>query len=221
MKKLQVAIFAISLVAAMSASASITISDTDFGNSTLVGAANGTYVPGSPGYMHLAYTGPDDNAVVGAKGPFGTLNNLNMSFDYSNLIGDNGNGPYANFGVSANSLWNGSAQEFMVIALSGNQLNGATPIHVWNVTAGANYAPVVWGSTLASILGTTYNGIDTFGNMQVMRAYADFGAATGSGAVVGSVDINSITVTPVPEPATIGLVAIGLLGALTIRGRKV
>ena len=214
---------AIGLAAAMSASAlvttPVTISGSDFNNPALVSSYNGTYVPIPSGHMNLAYTGPDDNAVVGAIGSFGTLNNnnLSMSFTSSNLIGDNGNGPYANFGVSVDGLWGGSAHRFMVIAVSGNQLNGATPIHVWDVTAGANYAPVVWGSTLSSILGDTYGGV-AFGDMQVMRAYADFGAATGSGVVVGSVDINSITI--VPEPATISLLVMAVGGLVLIRKRK-
>jgi hypothetical protein len=220
MKRIQLAILAVGLAGAMSASASVTISGSDFNDPALVGSYNGTYVAAPSGHMNLAYTGPDDNAVVGAIGPFGTLSSQNMSFDYSNLIGDNGNGPYANFGVSVDGLWGGSAQRFMIIALSGNQLNGATPIHVWDVTAGANYAPVVWGSTLSSILGDTVGGV-AFGDMQVLRAYADFGAATGSGVVVGSVDINSITVGPVPVPEPTTMIAGALLllpfGATTLR----
>jgi hypothetical protein len=221
MKTLPIAVFAISLAAAMSASAQVTtpvtISGSDFNNSALVGSANGTYVAGPPGYMQLAFTAAGDDAVVGAKGSFGTLNdnNLSMSFDYSNLSGGGGNTPYAAFGLSENSLWNLSAQEFLVIAVGGNQLNDSTLIHVVNDNTGADYIPLSGAITLGQLAGDTYNGV-AFGDMQVMRAYAYIGAWPSVGNT--SVDINSITV--VPEPATIGLVAIGLLGALTIRRRK-
>jgi hypothetical protein len=219
MKKLQIAIVAMSLAAAMSASAQLTISGSDFNNSALVGSANGTYVAGPPGYMALAFSASGDDAVVGAKGPFGILNNgLSMSFNYSNLSGGGGNTPYAAFGLSDNGLWNGSGNEFLVIALSGNQLNGATDIHVFDEQTDADSSPSVWGSSLASILGVTPSDSSVaFGNMQVMRAYAYIGDWPGVGNV--SANINSITV--VPEPTTISLVVIGLLGALTIRRRKV
>src|ERR1039458_8220770 len=76
-------------LATLSWSASATTySDTDFGT---MASANGTYVPGLPGYEHLSYvsTGPNDpingaDAVVGVRGPLGTLSSLNMSFQYSN-----------------------------------------------------------------------------------------------------------------------------------------
>jgi hypothetical protein len=194
----------------------VTISGTNFNNGALVSSINGTYVAAPSGHMHLAYTFLGDDAVVGAIGPFGILNNLSMSFDYSNLSGGNGNSPYAAFGLSANGLWNGTAQEFLVIAMNGNQLNGATAIHVYDLTVGTNYAPVTWGSTLASILGDTYNGSNTFGDLNVLRAYAYIGDWPGVGNV--SVDINSITVTSsVPEPATMLLLGLGLVGLAGIR----
>ena len=216
-----IAIFAISLAAAMSASAlvttPVTISDTDFNNSALVGSANGTYVAGSPGYMALAFTTPGGDAVVGAKGPFGVLNNLSMSFDYSNFVGTNSVAPYAAFGLSDNGLWNGSGNEFLVIALGGNQLNGATDIHVFDEQTQADSSPSLWGSTLSSILGVTPSDSSVaFGDMQVMRAYAYIGDWPGVGNV--SVDINSITV--VPEPATISLLVMAVGGLALIRKRK-
>ena len=206
----------VSLAAVMSAGA-VTISGSDFNNSALVGSANGTYVAGSPGYMALAFTTPGGDAVVGAKGPFGVLNNLSMSFDYSNFVGTNSVAPYAAFGLSDNGLWNGSGNEFLVIALGGNQLNGATDIHVFDEQTQADSSPSLWGSTLSSILGVTPSDSSVaFGDMQVMRAYAYIGDWPGVGNV--SVDINSITV--VPEPATISLLVMAVGGLALIRKRK-
>jgi hypothetical protein len=217
MKKLLLAVFAIGLAAAMSASAQVTISGSDFNNGALVGAYNGTYVATPSGHMHLAYTTAGDDAVVGAKGPFGTLNGLGMSFDYSNMSGGNGGLPYAAFGLSENSLWNLSAQEFLVIAVSGNQLNDSTLVHVVDNNTGDNYIPLSGAITLGQLEGETFSGV-AFGDMQVMRAYAYIGAWPGVGNT--SVDINSITV--VPEPATVLLVAFGGLTALCLgrRARK-
>src|SRR5690348_15325407 len=211
MKTLHISILTISLTAAMNASAAIyTYSGSDFNNGALIGSYNGTYVSAPAGHMNLAYTDPNDDAVVGAKGSFGTLNDLSMSFDYSNLGGGNGNQPYAAFGLSVDGTWGGSSQEYLVIAMSGNQLEGTTPIHVFDATHNTDTG-VTWGSTMASILGATdtYSGGLTFGNMQVMRAYAYIGDWPGVGNV--SVDINSITVTSVPEPTTLTMIAGGML----------
>ena len=217
MKKLLLAVFAVSLAAAVSARAQTTISGSDFNNSALVGAYNGTYVATPSGHMHLAYTDPTDDAVVGAKGPFGTLTGLGMSFDYSNMTGGNGNQPFAAFGLSENSLWNLSAQEFLVIAVTGNQLTDSTLVHVVNSNTGDNYIPLSGAITLGQLESQTYNGV-AFGDMQVMRAYAYIGDWPGVGNT--SVDINSITV--VPEPSTLLLVAFGALTTLCFgrRARK-
>ncbi len=209
----------VSLAAALSASAQVTISGSDFNNGSLVGTYNGTYVSSPSGHENLAYTDPTDDAVVGAKGPFGVLTNLSMSFTYSNLSGGGGNTPYAAFGVSDNGLWNGSGNEYLIIALTGNQINATTPIHVFDEQTDAEYSPSLWGSTLGSILGTVPSESTTaFGNMEVMRAYAYIGDWPSVGNV--SVDINSITVTPVPEPATISLLAMAVGALVLIRKRK-
>jgi hypothetical protein len=201
------ALTAISLLASSVARAdaipSITISNADFNDVSLVGTYNGTYDASPVGHIHLDYAGPDDYAVVGAKGPFGTLAHGSMSFDFANLTGDNGVGPYAIFGVSASMAWNSSAQRFLIFALAGNQLNSNTHVHIFDINANADYTGVAYGSTLASILNVTYNGVDTFGSMVVMRAYAGLGVNSGAGTVVGSVDINAVTVTSTPEPRSL------------------
>src|ERR1035441_4821411 len=160
---------------------------------------SGSYNAGPPGHAALAYTG-SDQAVVGVIGPLGTLNNLNMSFTYANLIGGPGNNPYAAFGISDNSTWVGGTpvHRLDVISENGNQLIGTSLVHVWDFTAnGGNGGDVsgMSGVTLDSILGT-------YGTWEVMRAYAYIG---NSGAVSGSVDINSITVTTVPDGASTAL----------------
>ena len=222
MKKLQIAIFTISLATAISASATTTVySGSDF---STMASYNGTYVAGSPGYEALSYASPDVDAVVGVRGPLGTLNSLSMSFQYSNFGGADsttpGNAPFAAFGVSLDGTWGAGGQEFDIISEQGNQLNGNTLVHVWDFSLnggdGGDVAGLS-GVTLNYVLGidNSYNNV-AFGNLEVMRAYAYVG---DEGASSGSVDINSITITSVPEPTTMIAGALLLLpfGASTLR----
>ncbi len=190
----------------MSASATI-YSDTDFSS---MGYYNGAYVAGSPGYAALAYAG-DDDAVVGVKGPLGTLNSLNMSFVFSNPIGT-GNAPFAAFGISDNSTWAADNHRLDVISMNGNQLIGTSLVHVWDFLSNSDVSGFGQGDgvTLDDVLAT-------YGTWEVMRAYAYIGDTGGPSS--GSVDINSITVTSVPEPTTLLAGALLLLpfGAGTLR----
>jgi hypothetical protein len=205
MRKLQLAILAVGLAGAMSASATV-YSDTDF---STMASYNGTYVPGSPGYEALAYTGNDD-AVVGVIGPLGTLNSLSMSFQYSSPIGT-GNAPFAAFGISDNSTWVPGPDQLNVISENGNQLIGTSLVHVWDWTLNGGA-----GGDVAGMSGVTLNSIlATYGTWEVMRAYAYVG---DEGASSGSVDINSITigsyVASAPDVAStallLGLAFVGL-----------
>ena len=207
-------VFAISLAAAMSASAQVTISGSDFNNPALVSSYNGTYVAGLPGYMHLAYADPALDAVVGIRGPLGALNNLSMSFDFSNPIGA-GNAPFAAFGISDNSTWAADNHRLNVISMDGNQLTGTSLVHVWDFTLNGGAGGDVAG--LGQSDHVTLNSIlATYGTWEVMRAYAYIGDTGGPSS--GSVDINSITV--VPEPSTVLLVGTGLMGMLMVARRR-
>lgn len=221
MKKLHAAILVISLTAAMSASATTTVySDTDFSS---MASYNGTYVAGSPGYEALSYVSTDDpnDAVVGVRGPLGTLNSLSMSFEYSNPVGA-GNAPFAAFGVSVDGNWGAtSVYEYDIISEQGNQLSGGTLVHVWdwnlNGGLGGDVAGLT-GVTLDYVLSQadSYNGV-AFGDLEVMRAYAYIGDTGGPSS--GSVDIDSITITSVPEPTTMlaGTLLLLPFGASTLR----
>jgi hypothetical protein len=200
------------VVALFAVSAQATVY-TDF-NSMV--SANGTYFAGPPAYEALSYASPDKDAVVGVKGPLGTLSTLNMSFTYSNPVGT-GNAPFAAFGVSVDGLWGTSAYRYNIISMNGNQLNGTSLVHVWdwNLNGGAGGDVAGLGQTDNKTLGdvlsvlNSYNNV-AFGNLEVMRAYAYIGD-TGS-ASSGSVDINSITVNNVPLPGTVVLLGSGLAG---------
>jgi hypothetical protein len=219
MKRIQIAIMAVGVAGAMSASAT-TYSGSDF---STMASYNGTYVPATlltPGYEHLAYglADPIGDAVVGVRGPLGTLNGVSMSFQYSNPI-LTGNAPFAAFGVSVDGTWGGTAQEYDIISENGNQLIGTSLVHVWDLNANAD-VPGLSGVTLNSILGVgdSYD-LAPYGGLQVMRAYAYIGDTGGPS--IGSVDINSITVGAyeVPEPTTMIAGALLLLpfGATTLR----
>ena len=177
------------------------------GDFSTMASYNGNYVSGSPGYENLSYvsTGPNDpngaDAVVGVKGPLGTLNTLNMSFVFSNPVGT-GYAPFAAFGISDNSTWAADNHRLDVISMNGNQLIGTSLVHVWDYNANSGAGADVAGFGQSS--GATLNSVlATYGTWEVMRAYAYIGDTGGVSS--GSVDINSITVTTVPDGASTAL----------------
>jgi hypothetical protein len=227
MKKLQIAIFTISLAAAMSASASITYSGTALSGLTPATpygpSSDSQYVPASgsaPALRALSTsdsgdleTSGDDPAVF-VQGPMGTLSFFSASYQlYGNATGPSGTAPYWILWVSAP----GNPSDLIgIIGMGGPTLNSSSAIHV--VYADQSY----WGQSLGSILNDTYNGV-AFGDMTVDWAGVEIGNwDNGDSIIPASANIDSITVpgvAPVPEPTTMIAGALLLLpfGASTLR----
>jgi hypothetical protein len=221
MKKLQIAIVAISLTAALSASASITYSGTGLSSLTYVGnPGDAQYVAGTPDVAQL-YTadsgtsGSADSPAVFVQGPMGTLNSFSASYSlYGAATGPSGTSPYWILWVSAPGD-NNPNDEIAIIGMGGPTLNSSSAIHV--IYTDNSY----WGDSLGSILSDTYNGV-AYGDMTVDWAGVEIGDwANGDLTIPASANIDSLTVpgVAVPEPTTMIAGALLLLpfGASTLR----
>jgi hypothetical protein len=228
MKKLQITIFAISLAAAMSVSASITISGSDLSN--LIYRPNGgvaQYVAGTPDVAQLST--PDSGLTGGAPAVFvkaanaglpslGTLNSFSASYDLLSSSGPSGTQPYW-----LTYLYAPGGGYIGVISMGGPDLNGSSQIHViYNFDTDPNPHSTgdYWGDTLSTLDSALYNGTTTFGQMTVYETAVEIGDwANGNAVIPASANIDSITLFPVPEPTTMIAGALLLLpfGASTLR----
>jgi len=210
MKKVLILLAILAILPATAATAGTVTTYTDFAS---MSSYNGTYVSGSPGYEHLAYglTDPVGDAVVGVRGPLGTLNSLSMSFVFSDPVGT-GDAPFAAFGISNNGTWGAGGYQLNVISMNGNQLTGTSLVHVWDWTLDADVPG--FGQSDGATLNST---LATYGTWEVMRAYAYIGDTGGRS--IGSVDIDSITVSSsVPDGgATLALLGCALVGLGALR----
>jgi hypothetical protein len=229
MKKLQLAILAVGLAVAMSASASITYSGTALNDSinTMIGygvsgvGSSAKYVAAAgsiPAYGAL-YTpnasvgGPTAAIWVGDEiapnggGIPGTLSSLNAS--YTLLSSDIGPGPgnFAPYWV----LWmaDDSGYTLPIVSTYGGPLNGSSLIHVGNLTHGS-----ITLSALDALIDPN-SGL-LYGSETVAWVGLEIGNG-GNGAA--NANIESITISSVPEPTTMIAGALLLLpfGASTIR----
>jgi hypothetical protein len=224
MKKLQLSIVTACLTAAMSASASITISGSDLSGLTYNpndGSDGGVaqYVNGTPDYVYL-YT-PDsglngDSPAVKVKAgniglpSLGNLNSFSASYD---LLSSSGPGePY--FLTYLNAPDGGYVG---VITAGGPVLNSSSVIHV--IYSGASGSDTYWGDTLSQLDSISYEGT-TFGQLGVYETIIEIGDwDNGNATIAASADIDSITISSVPEASTVFAGALLLLpfGLSTLR----
>jgi hypothetical protein len=227
MKKLQIAIFTISLAAVLPASASITISGTDL--SGLKYSGNGgvaQYVAGTPDYAQLSTPDSGTSANAGAPAVFvkaanvglpslGALNSFSASYDLLSSSGPSGAQPYW-----LTYLYAPGGGYIGVISMGGPDLNGSSQIHVfYDYATSPLTSDTYWGDTLSQLDSITY-GTTTFGQMTVYETAVEIGDwNNGTDTIPASANIDSITISSVPEPTTMIAGALLLLpfGASTLR----
>jgi hypothetical protein len=229
MKKLQMAIIAVSLGAAMSVSAQGvgTYSGTALSGltpSTPYGpSSDSQYVPaaGSTPALWALYTSDSgdldtsgDAPAVFVLGPLGTLSSFSASYSlYGAATGPSGTEPYWNIKVSPT----GNPSDLInIISMGGPTLNGSSQIHAYN----ADYSAAVgtWGMTLSALAALTYDGY-TVGDMTVNNAGVEIGNWDNGVSIIPAT-ANFDSITAVPEPATVMLVGAGLTGMLIVVRRR-
>ena len=218
MKRIQIAIMAVGLAGAMSASASITYSGTGLSSLDYVGAAgDAQYVPASgltPAYAAL-YTADAstaataDSPAVFVKAPVGTvLSTLSGSYTLSSVVGS---------GTSVQpywALWVGTVSnpnEIAIYSLGGTPLTSSSTMHAFLASDWSSLG--TWGDTLSQFDAITYGGV-ALGDMTVNWVGLEIGDG-GSGPA--SANIESITVVPEPTTMIAGAMLLLPFGATTLR----
>ena len=228
-RKLQLALLAVGLAGAMSASASMTT----YSGTALSGLTASTpygpssdsqYVPASgatPAYWALytddsgALATSGDDPAVFVLGPMGTLSSFSASYSlYGATTGPAGTEPYWNISVGS------GANQIHIISMGGSPFIASSTLHAYN----SDYSAAVgtWGMTLSDLDAMIYNG-NTVGDMTVNYAGIEIGNwDNGNNIIPASANFDSITVpgvVPVPEATTIIAGALLLLpfGVSTLR----
>ena len=219
MKKLQLAVFTISLAAAVSASASITYSGTalaglDYsamynGDAQYVAASGSTSAYAALYTADLSTAEAADSPAVFCKAPVGTtLSTLSGSYTLSSVVGSGASvQPYW-------ALWVGTASdpnEIAIYSLGGTPLTSSSTMHAFATSDWSSLG--TWGDTLSQFDAITYDGV-ALGDMTVNWVGLEIGDG-GSGA--GSANIQSITVVPEPTTMIAGLMLLLPFGVSTLR----
>ncbi len=148
----------------------------------------------------------------GNPGDYAWLNNMVVANNLA-LAQTTANGSAVGAGLTVNYSFD---------LLGGNQANGGVDfIHIWdeNSTGGViSQGPGLLGPYFPSASGwTTYTGSFTTvagSDHLAIEFDATTGAATGS---VDQMGIDNVVLSVVPEPTTLSLAAMGLLGVWTLR----
>ena len=219
MKKLQLAILAACLAAAMSASASITYSGTGLDGLDYSSKYSGDaqYVPASgltPAYAAL-YTADAstastaDSPTVFVRPPTGTtLSTLSGSYDLSSVLGS---------GTSVQPYWalwvgTGSTYKAVLYSLGGTPLTSSSTMHAFYPDFSSSLG--TWGDTLSQFDAITIGGV-ALGDMTVYWVGLEIG--DGGPAAPASANIGSITVVPEPTTMIAGALLLLPFGASTLR----
>jgi hypothetical protein len=152
------------------------------------------------------------NPTGGNPGDYAWLNNTVVGYNLA-LSQATPNGSVVGAGLTVNYSFD---------LLGGNQANGGVDfIHIWDENSSGGvisegpgllgpYFPSASGWTIYTGSFTTVAGSDHLG----IEFDATTGAATGS---VDQMGIDNVVLGPVPEPTTLSLAAMGLLGVWTLR----
>lgn len=229
MKRLQIAIIAFSLTAAMTASASITISGTDLSGLTYRDTGGSAqYVAPAGSTPALAALSTSDSGLNGGApvvyvrasnvglASLGTLDSLNASYHlFDAPTGPSGAQPYW-----LTYLYAPGGGYIGVVSMGGPDLNSATQVHVfYDFATSPLTSDAYWGFTLSQLCSTAY-GATTFGQMTVYETGVEIGDWDNGAAIIpASANIDSITISSVPEPTTMiaGALLLLPLGASTLR----
>jgi hypothetical protein len=210
---------AISLAAAISASAQGvgTYSGTALSGLTYLGnLGDAQYVPAAGPIPALAQLStPDsgtssnaDSPAVFVQGPLGTLSSFSASYSlYGAATGPSGTEPYWIIWLTDDSGFTSP-----IVADGGPTLNGSSGVHVGDL---------INGSITLSALDTNIDPRTSlpYGQSTVAWAGVEIGDwDNGVSIIPATANFDSITV--VPEPATISLLAMAVGGLVLIRKRK-
>ena len=207
-------------LAGMAKADSVTISGSALKNLKYVGdPGDSQYVSGTPDVAQLStpdsgLNGDDPAVFVKAANvglpSLGTLGSFSASFDlYSST------GPGEPYWLTY--LYAPGGGYIGVVSFGGPDLNASAQIHVfYDYATTPLSSDDYWGDTLAQLDSTVY-GATTFGQLGVYETAVEIGDYNNGEAIIpASADLDSITITTVPIPASVwgGMALLGGLGML-------